>query len=258
MKVLVTGHQGRIGEHLLPALIRAGHDVRGIDRKTGGNILDDYFAHNITQSYRPEAIIHLAAISGVQESIDDPFDDAQTNILGTIVALEIARGTGCRIIVASDAVASYDAENPHRLSKKTAMEYTSMYRSLYGVDSIILGLANVYGPGMGGLVGKLVDDHLADGGVTIHGDGTQTRDFIHVDDVIRAFVESLNWQPGYYEIATGISTPVFEVFRALTFKWGFTPAKTFTDELPSEGSNPPMRCDLPWTPIILWDGLDRI
>ena len=260
MKVLVTGMMGRIGSRLPGPLQEAGFLVRGMDLKSGGDILSDSFDEAF-KDYYPGAVIHLAGQSDVQESIEDPYEDARQNILGTIKVLEAARDIDAKVVVAASGGTIFDTKSPYGLSKKTAAGYAALYNVLYGLDVVTLALSNVYGPGMGGVVGEFLADWErvdAEGdpvGVTITGDGLQTRDFIYVDDVVKAFVKSLDWESGYYEVGTGVSTSVFEVFRQLTYLWGYTPKMQYGLALLGEAKEVTLRCDLDWTPVPLAEGL---
>lgn len=96
-------------------------------------------------------------------------------------------------------------------------------------------MPNVYGPHIsGGVVRRFIEDEKLSRpgtenpkGISIHGDGTQTRDFLYEGDMVKAIIEGQTWEPGEYYIGTGIQTSVFEVFRQLTYIWGYTPKRDF-------------------------------
>lgn len=267
MNIIVTGHQGHIGEKLVPQLTVAGHSVFGVDLKSYGDALDFEPYEAFMGIEEPDAIIHLAAMTSVLESVEDVKEYARTNILGTIHMLDVARDFDIPIILASSGGTIHEPISPYGMSKQSASRFGFLYNDLYDVKVIDLALANVYGPGMGGLVQQLMDDWEAydpgpDGkpvprGVTIRGDGTQTRDFIYIDDVVAAFVLALDWDAGYYEIATGVSTSVFEVFRKMTFLYGYTPKRTNVPLPAADVMWTKLRCDLPWEPVSLDEGLRR-
>jgi UDP-glucose 4-epimerase len=159
---------------------------------------------------RPEVIFHLAAQADVRVSVDRPVFDADVNILGTLRVLEGARALeSARVVFAASGGTLYGEpdgadlpvreSHPHRplspygVSKKAAIDYLVAYRELHSVEFCALALANVYGPrqdphGEAGVVAIFADRLLRGEPVTIFGDGTQTRDFVFVDDVVDAFV----------------------------------------------------------------------
>lgn len=139
-----------------------------------------------------------------------------------------------------------------------------------GAD-ITLGIGNIYGPtAKYGVVYQMIMDEMYSRpgnqnpkGITIYGDGNQTRDFVYEDDVVAILAAVQEWEPGYYEFGTGVATSVFGVFRLLTFEWGYTPKLTYAPA--REDENPayeaPLRCDvkelmgIDWEPTSLEEGL---
>lgn len=223
MKVLVTGHMGKIGQRLLPALILANHEVRGSDKKSGGDLMVPGSAREAVKSFLPDVIMHLA---GVQEGL----------------MAGLAMEYNAKLIIV-------DQKEERLLG-----------------DVVSLRLGTVYGPGMGGVIGQMIDqealsrpDNQNPRGVDIVSGGIETLDFIHISDVIRAFIEAMEWEPGYYEVATGIESSVWDAFRLLTFAWGYTPKKNEVGVAVHGSFVYPYRtrCDLGWTPISLEQGLAR-
>jgi UDP-glucose 4-epimerase len=167
---------------------------------------------------RPEVVFHLAAQVDVRKSVKDPVHDAMVNVVGTVNLLEATRAAGARkfvftssggciygepdetrLPVTEDQIHLPQAmpESPYGVSKKVVLDYLRYYRAVHGLDYTALALANVYGPrqepaGDVGLEGQVVAvfcrKMLAGRPCTIYGDGTQTRDFVYVDDVVSAFV----------------------------------------------------------------------
>ena len=167
---------------------------------------------------KPQVIFHLAAQVDVRKSLKDPVHDAMINIIGTLNLLQAATEAesekvvftssgGCiygepdesRLPVTEDQVWSPEAlpESPYGVSKKVVLDYLRYYKQVHGLDYAALALANVYGPRQEpasevGLEGQVVAifsrKMLANRPCTIYGDGTQTRDFVYVDDVVSAFV----------------------------------------------------------------------
>lgn len=260
MKVLVTGSTGRIGNHLLPALNEAGYGV-----ETTYVTHDGAWPDPTLGGYTPETIIHLAGQTRVSASISSPIEDAMTNVITTIRVLEYARAHEAKVIIPASAGTMYDLQSPYSLSKRAAADYGMLYNQLHGLDVVVLGLGNVYGPGMGGVIHQMIMDERESRpgtenpkGITLNGGGIEVRDYIYIDDVVRAFVEAIEWRPAYYEIATARPSSVWDVFRLLTFEWGYTPKKV-EGELPKGVvlSRHSLRCDLPWVPIPLEEGLPK-
>src|SRR5690606_29466464 len=156
---------------------------------------------------RPEVVCHLAAQISVRKSVADPVADARANVEGTVAVLEAARAGGARKIVFASSVAVYgrpavipvpgdaptDPRSPYAASKLSAEVYLSAYRALHGLQYTTLVLSNVYGPrqspdGEAGVVSIFTSALLSGAPTVLYGDGTQTRDYVFVDDVVEAFV----------------------------------------------------------------------
>ncbi len=255
MKTLVTGGAGFIGSHLVDRLIDAGDEVSVIDdlstgalaniepaiergvRFVRGDIRD---RAQVTELFAdaPERIFHLAAQMDVRVSVADPIYDGEVNVLGTINLLEAARDAGSRFVFASTGGAIYgeghgrelpfveDAvlrpDSPYGQSKLAGEGYCSVYRRLHGVDTVTLRLGNVYGPrqnprGEAGVIamfcGRLVEQRP----LTVYGDGSQTRDYIYVDDVVDGFLAGAGAKrAGPYNVGTGAQTSVLELASSLS------------------------------------------
>jgi UDP-glucose 4-epimerase len=182
-----------------------------------GDITSNLLA-DVIGRYKPEVIFHLAAQVDVRKSVSDPIHDAMINIIGTINVLEAAskNGTrkvvftssgGCiygepdesRLPVTEDQVYLPESmpESPYGVSKKVVLDYLRYFATVKGLDYTALALSNVYGPrqepasevGLEGQVVAIFSRKMLGGRpCTIYGDGTQTRDFVYVDDVVSAFV----------------------------------------------------------------------
>jgi UDP-glucose 4-epimerase len=185
------------------------------------------------EGFKPETVFHLAAQIDVRRSMDDPAFDVRLNILGTINVLEAVTRAGARRFVFTStggAIYGEGAERPDEMpfaessrcepfsvygqSKLAAEGYVSLYRRTRGLEGVALRLGNVYGPRQdpateAGVVAIFCGLAQDGGRPTIYGDGRQTRDYIHVDDVIAALLaaESAE-QPGPYNAGTGVETDV--------------------------------------------------
>lgn len=226
MKVLVTGGAGFIGSHLVHLLLAFGHDVTVLDNLSTGmrehlpvagftfwemDVRSPEARERIVAGHF-DAIVHLAGQTMVDASICDPHFDASENLLGTVNVLEAARQSGVgRVIFASTAAAYGDVmedELPvaeglplaplsfYGLTKVTVERYLALYQRLYGLDYVVLRFANVFGErqgdkGEGGVISIFAKRIVRGDGVTIFGDGGQTRDFIYAGDVARGIVQAL-------------------------------------------------------------------
>jgi len=181
-----------------------------------------------------DVIVHLAANTGVGPSVEDPVSDCRVNVLGTIAVLEAARANGVgRFVFASSGAPVGEVEppihenlparpvSPYGASKLAGEGYCSAYAHSFGVDSVALRFGNVYGPGSGhksSVVAKFIKSSLAGETLEIYGDGSQTRDFIYLDDLIRALrlaasVEGIGGEG--FQIATNRETNLRELIDAL-------------------------------------------
>lgn len=244
MKVLVTGGAGFIGSHIVDQLIASGHEVVVVDNLSSGNreqvdrrasfyeldVVNPQLVQIIEQE-QPRVIVHQAAQTRVDVSIEEPVRDAQTNLIGTINLLEGARKAGTKKIVFASTAAVYgnprylpiDEQHPiHPLSgygaaKAGAERYLEIYRHLYGIDYTVLRYANVYGlrqdpRGEGGVVSIFIDKILRQEAVTIFGDGEQTRDYVFVEDIARANCLAIEQADGeVINLGTGVQTSIKEL-----------------------------------------------
>ena len=196
--------------------------------------------------HKPEIVFHLAAQVDVRKSVKDPIHDAMVNVIGTVNLLHAASQVGTRkIVFASSGGCIYgepDAsrlpigedqlyrseampESPYGVSKKVAFDYLRCFKAVGGLDYTALALANVYGPRQEpasevGLEGQVVAifcrKMLSGRPCTIFGDGTQTRDFVFVDDVVSAFLAARERGGGeLVNVGTGREVSVNELFATL-------------------------------------------
>jgi UDP-glucose 4-epimerase len=268
LRILVTGGAGFIGSHLVEALLAAGHRVEVIDDLSTGrreNLVAGVPCHELAiQS--PEAaavlegggfdvLVHQAAQIDIRRSMADPVADAQSNIVGSLNLFEAARRGGVRqILFASTGGAIYGEqeqfpapeEHPTRplsaygVAKLSVERYLFVYQAVYGIDVACLRYANVYGErqsphGEAGVVAIFLDRLLRGETPIINGDGLQTRDYVHVSDVVRANLAALG-RPGYHawNIGTGRETTVVEIFDGLTRALGLSLAAEHGPAKPGE------------------------
>jgi UDP-glucose 4-epimerase len=255
MRALVTGGAGFIGSNLVDALVEAGHDVEVIDNLSTGRLenlaaarergaalheIDITDAAAVTaqmQRQRPEAVFHLAAQIDVRRSVREPAFDSRVNVEGTINVLEAAHQAGVgRVVFSSTGGAIYGdtdvlpspetleplPEAPYGQSKYCAERYCGLYRRLAGLPTLALRYGNVYGPrqdplGEAGVVAIFCGKLLAGEPATIYGDGSQTRDYVYVGDVVEANLAALRAPQvsGEINIGTGRETSVLELAEQL-------------------------------------------
>ena len=251
-KAIVTGGAGFIGSALADRLLAEGWRVDVVDDLSSGSLanlaearhgegrrfsftrLDVRSSALVDHIKRqaPDVVFHLAAQADVRVSVAKPQFDAEVNILGTLNVLE-----GCVAAKASkvcfaasggtlygnpDEIPTREAtawrpESPYGVSKKAALDYLHYYREVQNIEYSALALANVYGPrqdphGEAGVVAIFAGKMLGHERSTIFGDGTQTRDFVYVDDVVDAFFRSADRGGGLVmNIGTGVETSVREL-----------------------------------------------
>lgn len=196
MRILLTGNKGFIGSHLTPLIDDLGIVV-GLDIKDGKDILD-------CELPEVHEVIHLAAQTDVITSVSNPIDDARTNILGTIRLAEKYKDK--RFVFASSGGAIQEKiESPYGLSKFCAEEYIKMICN----DYVILRLPNIFGPRSNSVVEKFIN-----GQVNIFGDGSSTRNYVCVYDIIQVIKQSLDWPVGTYSLGSDRSVTVLELAKA--------------------------------------------
>ncbi|HEX6489324.1 MAG TPA: NAD-dependent epimerase/dehydratase family protein [Candidatus Dormibacteraeota bacterium] len=241
MTVLVTGGAGFIGSHLVDALVARGEEVLVVDDLSSGSqrnlnpraefeMIDirSEQAARLIRERGPRAICHLAAQVSVSRSVREPLLDADVNVAGTLNLVVAAAEVGCRFVFASTGGAIYGAAkriptpedepawpvSPYGIGKLAAEHYLHGFREQAGLSYAALRYANVYGPrqdphGEAGVV-AIFSRALIDGRTpTIHGPGTDTRDYVFVGDIVAANLAALESdRAGHYNIGSGVQTDV--------------------------------------------------
>ena len=155
MKILVTGGAGFIGSNLIIKLLKEGHDVDSLDDYSNGTIENEHqkcVYHigdigTITELGTYDKIYHLAALSRIQPSFNNPDETYRVNTLGTQKVLELARRTGAKVIYAGSSSKWHDPyQSPYAACKYMGEEVCKMYKKTYGMDVEIARFYNVYGP----------------------------------------------------------------------------------------------------------------
>jgi UDP-glucose 4-epimerase len=297
MKIAVTGGAGFIGSHIVDAYINAGHDVVIIDDMSGGKLSNIHpnatFVHMSITSPEIDAVFarekfdvvnHHAAQVSVRISVEDPLFDADINVKGLLNILEASRRHGVKkIIFASSAGTVYGEQryfpadekhgkNPvsqYGVTKLVGEKYLFCYQALYGIQYVVLRYTNVYGPrqnphGEAGVVAIFIEKMLKGEQPIINGDGTQTRDYIFVSDVVQANMIAIKeGVVGTFNCATGAEYTVNTIFQLLQLKTRarlqkkYGPAKE-GEQKRSVASYEKIRHVLGWKPEVSFqEGLNR-
>jgi UDP-glucose 4-epimerase len=263
VRVLVTGGAGFIGSHVVDALLAAGDEVTVVDhlerpprpwvhaaeragaRLVVADVRDLEALRGAFAGARPETVLHLAAQVDVRRSVADPVHDVAVNVAGTVAVLEAARGAGTRRVVLASTAATYgDPErvptdesaalaplSPYGSSKAAAEWYLEQYTRLHGLSTLALRMSNVYGPrqdphGEAGVVAIFCGAAIAGRPVHVYGDGRQTRDYVYVGDVVRAWLAAAAGDAtGALNVSTGSEASVLRLAAALGVAHELAPAR---------------------------------
>jgi UDP-glucose 4-epimerase len=250
MRILVTGGAGFIGSHIADRMVALGHSVGVLDDLSTGfrefvppaarffhvDVADAAAVDRCLAEFRPDVVIHHAAQIDVRKSVEEPRRDAAINILGSLALLESAVRHGVRkVVYASTGGALYgegrslpatedhpvNPEAPYGASKHTVEHYLYIWKLLHQLDYTVLRYPNVYGPrqnphGEAGVNAIFIGLMLDGKRPKIFGTGEQVRDYLYVDDVVRANELALDQGSGeIVNIGTGVGTSVNQIFATL-------------------------------------------
>ncbi len=253
-RVLVTGGAGFIGSALVRRLVAAGSTVRVLDDLSIGqrayldgvpvelvvaSLTDPPAVHAAVEGC--DAVVHLAARAGIPDSVTDPLGTFDANVTRTVHLLDATRQAGARrfVLASSNAVLGPHEppadeavlprpSSPYGASKLAGEAYVGAYAATYGVAACALRFSNAYGPRSlhkKSVVAAWLRAALGGGSLTIHGDGEQTRDFVHVDDLAAALVAALaapedRVAGAVFQVGTGRETTVNELAAAVSTALG--------------------------------------
>ena len=264
MRAVVTGGAGFIGSHVVDALLARWDEVHVLDDFSRGkrqNVPEGVHVHEadirsdsgrVFDEVKPEVCFHLAAQADVRVSVERPDFDADVNVVGALHVLEASRTYGTKIVFSSTGGAIYgECEGPARedhpraplapygVSKLAGEEYIAAYNRLYGTGHVSLRYGNVYGPrqdpkGEAGVVAIFMNRLRAGGTPKIFGDGTQTRDYVYVSDVVAATLAAAGHAGGVLNVGTGVETSVLELYERIQRVAGFERDPEFAEARPGE------------------------
>ncbi len=267
LRALVTGGAGFIGSNIVKHLLEQGKQPVVLDDLSSGykeNLLPgvEFIKGDIRDREAVEkamagcsTVLHLAASVGNKRSIDDPFTDADINVLGTLNVLETARKQGADRVVFSSSAGIFgelktlpiaedhpqDPDSPYGTSKLAAEKMCLVYNKLYGMHNVCLRYFNVYGlnqryDAYGNVIPIFANRILKDEALTIYGDGEQTRDFVNVNDVAAANIAAAlaDGVCGVFNIGSGTRVTINELARLIQEAAGIEVGKEFAPPRPGD------------------------
>ena len=277
MRFLITGAAGFLGAALANRLVLEGHSVRGLDDLSTGSpdaLSPEIFLTRGDVNDRPklwtllqdvDCIYHLAARVSVPESVLYPREYNTVNVGGTVTLMEATRDVGVRrvVLVSSGAVygeqktqplrenATPNPRSPYAVSKLSAEYYVRTIGMLWGIETVILRVFNAYGPGQhlppvhAPVIPYFLRQSWNNGTLVVHGDGSQTRDYVYIDDVVNAMTAAatasgVNQQT--INVGSGVETSIRDLARQVTEITGGSPEMVYNPR--NEGGVPRMCADL--------------
>jgi UDP-glucose 4-epimerase len=248
MKILITGALGFVGKNLAKRLVADGHDVIGLDNYEIGKAEDEvegvrYLPWDIEQIeyLKGDSIdlcFHLAALSRIQPSFEQPSETFRVNARGTEAVCEWARHNNVKVVYSGSSSQWHDPFlSPYALYKKLGEDVCKLYRMIYGLNVEIARFYNVYGPGeitegkWAAVIGKWRGQVEKNHPITIVGDGEQRRDFTHIDDIVDGLIKigfGTDTHEDAWELGTGFNYSLNEV--ADLFKQKFSAVRVYMEQ----------------------------
>jgi UDP-glucose 4-epimerase len=243
MRIAVTGSSGQVGSRLCEQL-RKSHDVHGLDRLPGPStttVVDITTPEALTALKGFDVIYHLAAAISVPESVENPLRYVHENIVGTVNVLEAARRTSARVVVISTAAVYGEPQtspipethptnptSPYGLTKLTGEDFARMFRRLYALEVSIVRPFNIYSENLKpdnpyvGVLAIYLRNAREGKALVVHGDGGQTRDFVHVSDVVQLLekLAPLKGKGEAYNCGTGVVTSILDLAELVRKRFG--------------------------------------
>ena len=284
MKVLVTGGAGFIGSHLTDKLCDLGHSVQVLDNLVGGkvgNVNKKAVLHQVDicnlGAILPlfegvDYVFHLAALPRVAYSIEHPAESNETNVTGTVNVLIAAKEAKVKKVIYSASSSAYgdqpvlpleesmpaNPKSPYGLQKYIGEMYARVFNNVYGLPTVCLRYFNVYGPRYSAegayalVIGKFLEQRHRGEPMTITGDGSQSRDFTHVYDVVRANIlamEKTEVAGGeVFNIGSGRNMTIKEIAELVGGPVEYVPARLEPKDTLADNSK--AKTYLDWQPTI--------
>jgi CDP-paratose 2-epimerase len=273
MRLLVTGAAGFIGSHLVRQLDARGHTVAGADKRHGHPTTDLEAFTRTVEASEPEVIVHLGASCSTQVSLRDPAADFHDNAVGTFNVCEAARRAGGVPVLFTSSVKVYPGPDgliaPLGQSKLVGEQYLRLYGDLYGLPHVILRPSTVYGPGQDGTaeagwVTWFLRAFWERKRITLHGDGTQSRDVLYIDDFARLLADIVEnfhaYQGRTYDVGGGSDNELslLDLLHAWETDTGVRPDVDHDERLPGDlqrvvTDNEAISGVRGWKPTVRWD-----
>ncbi len=262
MRFLITGAAGFLGSTLANRLAREGHSVRGLDDLSTGNpeaLVPEVFLTRGDVNDRPklwtllqdvDCVYHLAARVSVPESVLYPREYNTVNVGGTVTLMEAMRDVGVRRVVFISSGAVYGEQtsqplveetrpfpqSPYAVSKLSAEYYVRTIGMLWNIETVILRVFNAYGPGQhlppvhAPVIPYFLRQAVNNGTLVVHGDGSQTRDYVYVEDAVQAMIAASSASgvnQKIINVGSGVETPIRELVRLVVEITGGSPEVVF-------------------------------
>ena len=217
MNILLTGTKGFLGRHLIDYLDWTSlHNLYEYELPDN-NFTNKHQLEDFIKLHDINIIIHVGAMAGLAQCMDLPTKAVHTNVFGTSVLLEMALKYNCKFLHTSTWAVNGCLEHPYDITKKAAEDLVMMYHKLYGLDTMILRMATMYGPRMrpNGVIYAFLNNKLRKKSNIIQGDGEQFRQFLYVDDAVKAFKRALqHWKSGaIYEVQGDEKVQIIDIAR---------------------------------------------
>ncbi|OLN23554.1 hypothetical protein BTO30_03775 [Domibacillus antri] len=295
MNILITGGYGFIGSFVAERFFKENHSIFIIDNLTAGKKENIYFRHKALiadiederceqffKAHSFDIVIHCAAQTHVQQSIDEPLRDSSTNLLGLINMLNLSKKYGVKKFVFASSASIYgdnqvlplkeiEEGRPislYGLNKMTGETYCRKWEEMYGLSSLIFRFSNVYGPRQhlsreSGIIATFTNRLIENKSLVIHGNGDQTRDFIYVGDVAEAIYRGvISGLSGTYNLSSNSETSINELVDELSAFHNITDIQRIEnrpgDIHRSRLDNTKVKADLDWVPkYTLHEGLSK-
>ena len=286
-KILVTGGAGFIGSHVADSFISLGHDVSVVDDLSTGSKENlngiagfyqmDIRSQELDKLFRDEkfdVLCHHAAQVDLRKSIKEPKLDAEINILGSLNLLFCCLRHQVKKVIFPSSAGVYGEQDyfpaneehpkrpvaPYTMAKLVVEKYLQFYHRTKGLDYVIFRYSNVYGPrqipkGEAGVVAIFFENLLNGQEAKIYGDGKQTRDFVFIEDVVKANVLALDYnKSGIFNIGTSVETDVNRIFNLIKDSVGSDQGEIHAPAVPGEQRRSALdisrvQKELGWEPI---------